>query len=131
MNGVPERFLFPYAQQSFRIDRTRTDLHGKLISQETVYGITSQGPELASACTILNQTRGHWSIENSSHYVRDVTYDEDHSRIRKGKGPQVMATLRNLAIGILRFAGFQNIAHGIRELAFGKKSSVLRLIGIQ
>ena len=46
--------------------------------------------------------RGHWSIENKVHWVRDVTYDEDRSQIRTGTGPQVMAALRNAAIGALR-----------------------------
>jgi hypothetical protein len=42
--------------------------------------------------------------------VRDVTYDEDRSQIRTGTGPQVMATLRNAAIGALRLTGVTNIA---------------------
>ena len=49
--------------------------------------------------------RGHWSIENRSHYVRDVTLGEDASRIRKGCGPEIMAALRNAAIGFLRATG--------------------------
>jgi hypothetical protein len=61
--------------------------------------------------------RGHWSIENRSHYVRDVTFGEDASRIRKGSGPQIMASLRNAAIGLLRTAGVTNIAEGLRRNA--------------
>lgn len=117
-------------EQSFRIDRVRSTLSGELISSETVYGITSQSQQQASPACILCQNREHWSIENSSHYVRDVTFDEDRSRIRKGSGPQVMATLRNLVIGILRLTGINNIAQGLRNLAFGKRQSVLRMIGI-
>ena len=54
--------------------------------------------------------RCHWSIENSIHWVRDVTYDEDRSQIRTGSGPEIMAALRNAAIGALRLAGITNIA---------------------
>lgn len=49
--------------------------------------------------------RGHSHIENKIHYVRDVTFDENRSTIRTGHGPQVMATLRNVAVGLHRRAG--------------------------
>ena len=117
-------------EQSFRIDRERSNLQGKLLSSETVYGITSQGKKKVSAEELLSQTRGHWGIENQSHYVRDVTMGEDLSRIRKGKGAQVMATLRNLIIGLLRLAGITNIAQGLRKLGFGSRRSAMRMIGI-
>ncbi len=45
------------------------------------------------------------SIENRLHRVRDVTFDEDRSQVRKGHAPQVFAALRNTAIGPLRVAG--------------------------
>jgi len=61
--------------------------------------------------------RGHWSIENSIHWVRDVAYDKDRSQIRTGTGPQVMAALRNAAIGALRTAGITNIAAANRHYA--------------
>ena len=60
------------------------------VSQETRYFITS-ARERADAGTLLRWARGHWSIENRSHYVRDVTLGEDASRIRKGGGPEIMA----------------------------------------
>jgi hypothetical protein len=47
------------------------------------------------------------------HHVRDVTYDEDASRVRTGGSPRAMATLRNLAISLARIAGFKNIAQAI------------------
>ncbi len=48
------------------------------------------------------------------HHIRDRTYGEDASQIRTGSGPQVMATLRNLAIGILKPAGHSSIAAACR-----------------
>jgi len=51
---------------------------------------------------------GHWSIENSL-WVRDVTFDEDRSRIRTGTLPRILATLRNLAIGIIRHATYRTV----------------------
>ena len=60
--------------------------------------------------------RRHWHIENQIHWVRDVTYDEDRSQIRTGTGPQVMAALRNAAIGAIRIAGATNIAAASRHV---------------
>ncbi|WP_372495024.1 transposase [Micromonospora phytophila] len=73
--------------------------------------------------------RGHWSIENTVHWVRDVTYDEDRSQIRTGTGPQVMATLRNAAIGALRLTGVTNIAAANRHHA-RDSNRPLALLGI-
>jgi hypothetical protein len=62
--------------------------------------------------------RGHWSVENKVHYVRDVTYREDASRVRTGSRPRIMATLRNLAIGLIRQAGYTKIAATIRKIKY-------------
>jgi hypothetical protein len=51
------------------------------------------------------------------HYVRDVTYREDKSEVRAGKIPQVMAALRNAAIGLIRVSGATNIAAACRRYA--------------
>ena len=55
--------------------------------------------------------RGHWTIENKVHWVRDVTFREDSSRVRTGPRPRIMATLRNLAMGLIRQAGYRNRGH--------------------
>ena len=70
--------------------------------QEVIYGVTSLGRERADAEQLLELVRQHWHIENKSHWVRDVTFDEDRSQARSGNIPQVMATLRNTAIGLMR-----------------------------
>ena len=87
------------------------------VSQETRYFITSAPRGLADAGKLLTWARGHWSIENRSHYVRDVTLGEDASRIRKGGGPEIMAAFRNATIGFLRTTGATNIAEAIRRNA--------------
>jgi predicted transposase YbfD/YdcC len=84
---------------------------------ETRYFVTSVPRELAGAEALLSWARGHWTIENRSHYVRDVSMGEDASRIRKRSGPEVMAALRNLAIGLMRSAGAKNIAEAMRRNA--------------
>jgi hypothetical protein len=105
---------FPYGAQVFRIRRITTDLKGEHYHEEVSYGITSLTPEQADAKRLLQLVRGHWSIENSLHWVRDVTFDEDRSQVRTGGGPQVMATLRNLVISLLRLRGFSSIAKALR-----------------
>jgi predicted transposase YbfD/YdcC len=87
------------------------------ITQETRYFITSVSRSVADAGQLLKWARGHWSIENRSHYVRDVTMGEDSSRIRKRSGPQVMAAMRNATIGFLRTIGVVNVAEALRRNA--------------
>ena len=82
---------------------------------EAAYLITSDrqaDPETAAAWV-----RGHWEIENKLHWVRDVTYQEDKSLVRTGNAPRVMASLRNLAISLLRLAGHANITAANRRNA--------------
>ena len=97
---------------------------------EVVYGVTSLSPERATPGRVLELVRGHWAIENKSHWVRDVTFDEDRSQVRCGNIPQVMAALRNTAIGLLRWAGHTNIAAACRRLA-AQPAHALALIGIE
>lgn len=69
------------------------------IQQQTAYYITSLA---ANARNLLNATRCHWSIENSLHWVMDVTFREDASRIRKDNRSQNMIVLRHIALNILK-----------------------------
>jgi predicted transposase YbfD/YdcC len=96
---------------------------------EVVYGGTSLPPERGTPGRLLELVRGQWQIENKSHWVRDVTFDEDRSQVRCGHIPQVMAALRNTAIGLLRWAGHTNIAAACRQLA-AQPAQALALIGI-
>ena len=82
-----------------------------------VYGVTSLRPEHADPDRLLELVRNHWRIENTSHWVRDVTFHEDRSQVRCGNIPQLMAALRNTAIGLLRGAGHTNIAAACRRMA--------------
>lgn len=66
---------------------------------EVCFYITS----LAADATLLAQAiRSHWGIENSLHWILDVTFREDHSRIRNGHGPENMGLLRRLALNLLK-----------------------------
>ncbi len=108
---------FPGAAQVFRITRHTGGLDGQRTRKETVHGITNLGPEHADDTKLADLVRGHWSIENSIHWVRDVTYREDASRIRTGNAPAVLAAIRNVVTTVLRLAGVANIAAARRAAA--------------
>ena len=112
---VPAGFDFPHIGQVVKIRRTVTTNNWKTI--EIAYLITDLTMLQAQPATIAAWVQGHWGIENRLHYVRDVTFAEDASRIRTGSGPRIMATLRNLAIALLRTTGHTNIAHTTRHHA--------------
>src|SRR5262249_46202325 len=97
---------------------------------EVVYGVTSLNPARGTPERLLDLVRGHWQIENTSHWGRDVTFDEDRSQVRCGNIPQVMAALRNTTIGLLRWAGYTNIAAACRRFA-AQPDLALTLIGIK
>jgi predicted transposase YbfD/YdcC len=113
---------FPHARQAIQITRrtrpvsARTGKKGRW-HNETVYAISDLAPHQARPEELAAWIRGHWQIENGLHWVRDVTYAEDLSQVRTGAGPQVMATLRNLAISLHRLAGATNIAAALRHHA--------------
>ena len=117
---VAAGLAFPHAAQALLVVRRRRPLNGKNSkkwSTETVYAVTSLTVTQARPDQLAGILRGHWSIEDRLHWIRDVTYDEDRSQVRARNGPRVMASLRNLAITILRLTGETNIAAALRHHA--------------
>lgn len=97
-----EYLNFPYLAQACQIERQVISLKSGKHTTEYAYAITDLTPQQASPSQLLAANRGHWSIENRLHWVRDVTFDEDRCQVRKGHGPQVLACLRNFIIGLIR-----------------------------
>jgi predicted transposase YbfD/YdcC len=110
---APAWIGFAGAAQVAQLRRTVTKNGKKTV--EVVYLITSD--RAASPGTLAAWVRGHWEIENRLHWVRDVTYQEDKSLVRTGNAPRVMASLRSLAISLLRLDGHANIAAANRHHA--------------
>jgi len=108
---------FPHASQVVQVTRKTRDPATRRWRTMTVYAITSLPFAQASPARRADLLRGHWAIENGLHWVRDVTFAEDASQLRTGAGPQVMACLRNLAIGALSHAGPVNLAAALRQHA--------------
>ncbi|MES4906172.1 MULTISPECIES: hypothetical protein [unclassified Streptomyces] len=107
---------FPHVEQELQTVRCRRNARTGKTMIERVYAITSLKTHQASAADLANCVRGHWGVGNREHYVRDVTFAEDASRVRTGSTPRAMASLRNLAIGALRLSGRTNIGAGLRHL---------------
>jgi len=118
---------FPGATQVFRITRYTGGLDGQRARKEVVHGITNLTATQADAGQLAALIRGHWSIENNVHWVRDMTYREDAHRARTGNAPAVLACIRNLVTTALRLAGAANIAAARRAAAL-KPATILRLL---
>jgi len=106
---------FPHVTRAARIRRDGYDLDGTLISKEIVHAVTSLDAKRASAADLAKIARGQWGIE-SVHWLRDTTYAEDASTGYTGNGPQVIATLRNLAISLLHLAGVTEITRSLQAI---------------
>lgn len=84
---------------------------------EVAYAITSLAPTAATPAQLLVLWREHWQIENGLHWVRDVTFDEDHSTVRAGRIPQVLAALRNTVTALHRAMETTDTAAACRRYA--------------
>ena len=107
---------FPHVGQAFVVERYCTEKKTGATSLETAYGITSRTPEQADPKQVLKVNRGHWTIENSCHYILDWNFDEDRSRIRTGYGPENITRLRRFAIGVIKCKGARSVAQKMRQL---------------
>lgn len=84
--------------QSIVLVESERDVDGT-VSRERRYFISSRPPE---ARTLAGAIRAHWEVENALHWVLDVTFREDDSRIRRGHGAQNFSTLRQFALNLLK-----------------------------
>jgi hypothetical protein len=93
------------------------------------YGITSLATDRADAAALLVYLRNHWRIENSLHYVRDVTLREDACRVRSQSAPQVLAALRNAVVHLLADVKARSRPQAIEHLQI-HPDEAKKLIGI-
>ena len=92
---------WPYLQQVFRLERHFVSTLTGEIQEQVVFGLTSLSREEITPRNLLKKIRAYWGIENGLHYRRDVTLQEDRTRMTKGNTGRVMACLNNLVIGLV------------------------------
>jgi len=104
---TPEQAGLVGCWQFLAIERERQELtpdaHGVLapLQRETAFYACSRTTDEASTQELAGHVRRHWgAIENGAHHRRDVTFDEDRCPIKHRGASQIMATLRNLALGL-------------------------------
>ena len=106
---------------------TRTVTEKGKTTQDVVYLVTSCPPDRGCPAQLLTWIRGHWSIE-ARHHVRDGAFGEDHSRLRHGHTPQIMAACRNLCITLLHRAARPEISAARRSLAYHPDQALALLL---
>jgi hypothetical protein len=116
---------WPLVAQVAQVTRTLT-CKGQT-SAEVVYLITDLDPTHAAPLRLLALVRGHWGIENPSHYVRDVSFQEDRSRLRSGNAPHLLATFRNLAISFIHRSGSSQICATRRSFSYHPEQTLALL----
>jgi len=120
---------WPGVQQVVRRTCERTRLKTGVVSEAVTYALTSLPASRATAAQVATLWRGHWTIENRVHYVRDVTFGEDAHQMHTGNAPQVLAALRNAWLNVLRAAGWTNIAAALRHYSWSLLET-LQLLGL-
>lgn len=109
--GYPD---WPGARQVVCRRRISMALRTGRQTDETQYAVTSLAPEEADAEDLARLWRGHWTIENRVHYVRDETLGEDRCQVHTGMAPQALVALRNVVLALVRRAGWGNVAEALR-----------------
>lgn len=114
-DSLNEWLRWPGVKQVMRRTCRRVLLGTGEVEEEMTYALTSLSHEEASGERLESYWRGHWSIENRLHYVRDVTMGEDKCQAHTGQLPEVMAAFRNSILALLRHHGYTNIARALRH----------------
>jgi len=105
---------WPHLGQVFKLERRFTYLSTGLVETEVQYGLTSLTAQEADPKRLLKIIRSEWGIENGLHYRRDVTFEEDKTRMTVKRLGRIMATINNLVISLINSQGFNNHAHARR-----------------
>ena len=111
----------------FQIERRFEYVKPGKTTHETVYGITSLGPDQVGPQGLLEIVRTHWNIENGLHYRRDETMREDWCHLRLGHAQRTMAAINNLVLGLLLRRGVSNVPRQRRRYA-ARWDEALKLI---
>ena len=129
-NAHIEDVDWPDVQQVVRRECERITIKTGKRTHEVTYGLVSMPPAEAGAATIEALWRGHWTIENRLHYVRDVSLGEDAGHAAQGTTAHALAALRNGLLRLFRHAHWRCVPDALAHYG----ASVVRaaaLIGLQ
>ncbi len=98
------------------------------LKSEIRYDINSLPSNVAGPARFMQIAREEWGIEKSLHWIRDVTFNEDHCQVRRGEAPQVLAILNNIVISTLRLAGVENVVKAWRDWCFAFTQALLTIL---
>ena len=121
---------WPYLGQVFKLERRFTTLASGKVEIEVQYGLTSLIRKKASPERLLSIVRSEWGIENGLHYRRDVTFQEDCTRMTDKKMGRAMAIINNLVVSLLNNQGFTNHAQARREFAASPAKALALICGL-
>lgn len=107
LSSIREKDRWPGLKSLIRIESERKI--GEATESQVSYFITSLEND---AKKILHAKRSHWGVENSLHWVLDIAFGEDHSRVRKDNSPQNFAIIRHMALNLLKLE--QSLKVGIK-----------------
>jgi predicted transposase YbfD/YdcC len=129
-NAHIEDVDWPDVQQVVRRECERIVLKSGKYSREVSYGLVSMRPDEAGAASSEQLWRGHWTIENPIHHVRDVTFGEDAGHAAQGNTAHTLAALRNGLLAVFRSANWRSIPDALAQYG-ASVARVFALIGLE
>lgn len=121
---------WPYLGQVFKLERRFTTLATGEVVSEVQYGLTSLTRKKAKPEKLLAIVRSEWSIENGLHYRRDVTFQEDQTRMTNKRMGRAMAIINNLVISLINNQGRTNHAQARREFSAAPDKALALIRGL-
>jgi len=129
-NAHIEDVDWPGVAQVMRRECERIELKSGKVTREVSYGLTSLAPERADAARLEALWRGHWTIENGLHYVRDVSLGEDGGRAAAGSTARALASVRNALLFLFRRAGWRWVPSALAHYGASVRRA-LTLVGLK
>jgi predicted transposase YbfD/YdcC len=121
---------WPGVAHVLRRECERIELKTGKVTHEVSYGLTSLTPERANAVALEALWRGHWTIENRVHYVRDVSFGEDAGHAAAGNTARALASVRNAVIALFRRAGWRLMPDALAHYGASVQRA-LTLVGLK
>jgi predicted transposase YbfD/YdcC len=121
---------WPYLGQVFKLERRFTTLVTGEVETEVQYGLTSLTRKKVNPEKLLAIVRSEWGIENGLHYRRDVTFQEDQTRMTNKKMGRAMAIINNLTVSLINSQGFSNHAQARRVFNAAPDKALALICGL-